>query len=156
MSWRLPLFNEPFVAVSVECQYCKTKQKVHIADKPGVAQILEQRIPCINCERLFEVRVSNRVTAGPFPVRRTEAIRPRQQSVLPEGRTRLGAITPHRSEARKPRLVLTNRMQGSAVGYECVALGCTWRSPKTLKHEAECAFAKHLEKAHPNEPVEKK
>jgi hypothetical protein len=143
------MFNEAFVAVPVECQYCKTKQKVHIADKAGVVrtvQTVEQCIPCINCEKLFEVTVPNRIVAGPFPVRRVE-VRPTPQSILPE--------TPRRRGAGKPRLVLTNRMRGSAVGYECVALGCTWRSPKTLKHEAEHAFAKHLEKAHPKEPIEK-
>jgi hypothetical protein len=79
MLWRLPLFDQPFVAVPVECQYCKTDQKVHIADKPGVAQMIEQRIPCINCERLFEVSVRNKVIGGPFPVRRVAPARSRQQ-----------------------------------------------------------------------------
>ena len=56
----------------------------------------------------------------------------------------------------KPRLVLTNRIHGSTVGYECVARGCTWRSIRALRSEAETAFAKHVEKAHANPQLKKK
>ena len=56
---------------------------------------------------------------------------------------------------RNPRLVV-DRIGGSAVGYKCVALGCTWRTPATLRSEAEDAFAKHLQKAHAKESAEKK
>jgi hypothetical protein len=56
---------------------------------------------------------------------------------------------------RNPRM-LVDRIGGSAVGYKCVAPGCTWRTPATLRSEAEDAFAKHLQKMHPKEPAKKK
>ena len=59
--------DERYVVMTVECQRCKTKQKVHVAASPGGAQIRGQRIPCINCNKHFKATVPDRIIRGPFP-----------------------------------------------------------------------------------------
>lgn len=59
--------DERFVVMTVECQHCKTKQKVHVAARTNGAQLGHQTIPCINCPHHFRVTVPARIVAGPFP-----------------------------------------------------------------------------------------
>ncbi len=63
--------DERFVVMTVECQHCKTKQKVHVAARTGFALKGDQTIPCINCNKHFRVKVPARIVDGPFPCRRT-------------------------------------------------------------------------------------
>jgi hypothetical protein len=55
------------LVIIVECLRCKTKQKIHIANRTEVPQKGSERIPCINCNYHFEVRVPDRFIRGPFP-----------------------------------------------------------------------------------------
>jgi hypothetical protein len=59
--------DERYVVMTVECGYCKTKQKVHIAASTGGAQMVNQTIRCIKCENYFKVTVPDRIVGGPFP-----------------------------------------------------------------------------------------
>lgn len=59
--------DERFVVMTVECQHCKTKQAIHVAAKPGFAQMANQTISCINCRKDFDVMVPDRIIGGPFP-----------------------------------------------------------------------------------------
>ena len=60
--------DEHYVVITVECQHCKTKQKVHVAASSGGAQMGEQTIQCIKCEKDFDVMVPDKFVRGPFPV----------------------------------------------------------------------------------------
>jgi len=59
--------DEHYIVMTVECQHCKTKQKVHVAAQTGVGQMGDQTIPCIRCNKQFKVTVSARIVDGPFP-----------------------------------------------------------------------------------------
>ena len=59
--------DEHYIVVTVECQNCKTKQKVHVAALTGFAQKGDQTIPCIRCNNHFKVTVPDRILRGPFP-----------------------------------------------------------------------------------------
>src|SRR6266566_7871342 len=69
--------DEHFVVMTVECQHCKTKQKVHIAASTDGAQVGNQTIQCINCNNHFKVTIPDKIVDGPFPVQ------PRQLSTTP-------------------------------------------------------------------------
>ena len=60
--------DERFVVMTVECQHCKTKQKVPIAASTDGAQVGNQTIQCINCNNHFKVTIPDRIVGGPFPV----------------------------------------------------------------------------------------
>jgi len=60
--------DERNVVMTVECQYCKAKQKVHIAARTDGAQVGSQTIQCINCDNHFKVTIPDRIVDGPFPV----------------------------------------------------------------------------------------
>jgi len=60
--------DERYVVMTVECQHCKAKQKVHIAVRTGVGGMGEQTISCIECERDFDVMVPDKIIRGPFPL----------------------------------------------------------------------------------------
>jgi hypothetical protein len=59
--------DEHYIVMTVECPCCKTKQKVHVAASPGGAQMGDQAIPCIKCEKDFDVMVPDKILRGPFP-----------------------------------------------------------------------------------------
>jgi hypothetical protein len=59
--------DERYVVMTVECQHCKTKQKVHVAARTGFAQLGSQTIPCTKCKKDFDVMVPDRIVGGPFP-----------------------------------------------------------------------------------------
>ncbi len=60
--------GERFVVMTVECKHCKTQQAVHVAAKPGSAQMGDQTIPCVKCKKSFDVMVPDRIVGGPFPL----------------------------------------------------------------------------------------
>jgi hypothetical protein len=60
--------DERYVVMPVECQQCKTMQKVHIATSTGGAKMREQTISCINCSNYLRVKVPDKIVDGPFPV----------------------------------------------------------------------------------------
>jgi hypothetical protein len=60
--------DEHYIVMTVECPGCKTKQKVHVAARSGFAQMGSQTIPCIKCEKDFDVMVPDKIIRGPFPV----------------------------------------------------------------------------------------
>ena len=43
--------------ITVECARYKTKQKMHIANRTELAQKGNERIPCIDCDHHFKVKV---------------------------------------------------------------------------------------------------
>jgi len=57
--------DERPVVITVECQHCKVRQKVHVAAPTGVTQTLAQKIACINCGKSFVV-TPDRIVDGPF------------------------------------------------------------------------------------------
>ena len=61
------MVDERFAVMTVECQNCKTKQKVHVAARTGFAQMGDQTIQCIQCNNHFKVRVPDKIVGGPFP-----------------------------------------------------------------------------------------
>jgi hypothetical protein len=60
--------NDRYVVKTVDCKYCETKQRVHIATSTGGAQMVDQTIQCIKCGNYFKVTVPDRIIRGPFPV----------------------------------------------------------------------------------------
>ncbi len=60
--------DERYVVMTVECPRFKTKQKIHVAARTGGAQMGEQTILCIRCNKPFKVTVSDKILRGPFPV----------------------------------------------------------------------------------------
>jgi hypothetical protein len=56
-----------FVLVPIECTYCKAQQTVHIVARTGAPRMGYQSIPCIRCERDFDVLVADKILSGPFP-----------------------------------------------------------------------------------------
>jgi hypothetical protein len=59
--------DERYLVMKVECQHCKTKQKIHVAAGTGGAQMGDQTIPCISCNNHFKVTVPDKIVDGPFP-----------------------------------------------------------------------------------------
>ncbi len=59
--------DERYVVMTVECQHCKTRQKVHVAARTGVGQKVGHTILCIKCGKDFDVKVPDRIVRGPFP-----------------------------------------------------------------------------------------
>ena len=59
--------DERYVVMTVECQHCKTKQKLHVAARTGFVQMGDQTILCIRCNNHFKVTVPDRIIDGPFP-----------------------------------------------------------------------------------------
>ena len=57
--------DERFVAKKVECQHCKTSQKVHVLAL-GFGHRGSQTISCIKCEKTFDV-MADKIIGGPFP-----------------------------------------------------------------------------------------
>jgi hypothetical protein len=55
--------------MTVECARCKTKQKIHIANRTEVAQTGNETVLCINCNNPFKVKVPDKLIRGPFPAR---------------------------------------------------------------------------------------
>ena len=60
--------DERYVVMTVECEHCKTRQKVHVAASTGGVQTGGQTIRCISCDNHFWVTVPARIVAGPFPM----------------------------------------------------------------------------------------
>ena len=59
--------DKQYVVMTVECQNCKAKQKVHVAVRAGVGGMGKQTISCIECEKNFDVMVPDKIIRGPFP-----------------------------------------------------------------------------------------
>lgn len=59
--------GERYIVKTVECQHCKTKQKIHVAVRPGHTRMADESIQCINCNRRFNATVSDKIIRGPFP-----------------------------------------------------------------------------------------
>jgi hypothetical protein len=51
----------------VERLQCKTRQKVHIAARPGLARTSDQVVRCIMCNGFIKVTVPDKIVGGPFP-----------------------------------------------------------------------------------------
>jgi hypothetical protein len=60
--------DDRYVVMTVECQYCNTKQKVNVAASTGSSQMVDQTIQCLKCENYFKVTVPDSIIRGPFPV----------------------------------------------------------------------------------------
>jgi hypothetical protein len=59
--------NQLYIVKTVECTRCRTKQKIHVAARPGPTVMGDPRISCIKCDLHFKVSVPDRIVAGPFP-----------------------------------------------------------------------------------------
>ena len=55
-----------YVAMTVKCTRCATKQKVHVAVSTGNnAKAGHQTILCIQCHNLFKVTLPDKIIRGP-------------------------------------------------------------------------------------------
>jgi hypothetical protein len=63
----LVMANERYVIMTVECSNRKTKQKIHVAVRPGFSKKADERISCINCGDQFKGSVPDKIIHGPFP-----------------------------------------------------------------------------------------
>jgi ribosomal protein S27E len=63
----LVMANERYVIMTVECSNCKTKQKIHVAVRPGFSKKADERISCINCGDQFKGSIPDKIIHGPFP-----------------------------------------------------------------------------------------
>jgi hypothetical protein len=63
----IAMTDQRYIVMTVECSRCKTKQKVHVAARPGPTVMADHRIPCIKCDLHFKVSVPDRIIDGPFP-----------------------------------------------------------------------------------------
>jgi hypothetical protein len=59
--------DDRYVVMTVGCQNCKTKQRVHVAARTGFAQIGDRTIQCLRSDDHFKVTVPDRIVGGPFP-----------------------------------------------------------------------------------------
>ena len=59
--------NERYIIMTVECSGCKTKQKIHVATRPGFSKKADERIHCMNCGDQFKVSVPDKIIRGLFP-----------------------------------------------------------------------------------------
>jgi hypothetical protein len=59
--------DKRYLIMTVECARCKTKQKIHIANRSEVAQKGDEKVPRINCHHRFEVKIPDKFIRGPFP-----------------------------------------------------------------------------------------
>jgi transcription elongation factor Elf1 len=59
--------DKRYLVMTVECTRCKTKQNIHVANRTEVAQKGNEKVPCINCDHRFEVKVPDKFIRGPFP-----------------------------------------------------------------------------------------
>ena len=60
--------RSPFVAITVACFFCETKQVIQVAARLGFTQMSDQTVKCIKCSETFSVQVPNTIIAGPFQV----------------------------------------------------------------------------------------
>jgi hypothetical protein len=56
-----------YVIMKLECEFCKTSQKVHVAARTGFAQMGHQIVRCIKCNGFIRVTVPDKIVDGPFP-----------------------------------------------------------------------------------------
>jgi len=57
-----------YVAMTVKCPRCATKQKVHVAVSIGNdANVGHQTILCIQCDNPFRATFPDKIIRGPFP-----------------------------------------------------------------------------------------
>ena len=61
------MHGERYVAITVECWHCKSKQKIHVDVRAEPTEIVEETILCINCDKYFKVSVTDKIIRGPFP-----------------------------------------------------------------------------------------
>jgi DNA-binding NarL/FixJ family response regulator len=52
--------------MTIECPHCKVRQKVQVSKHKTFAEKQRQYISCINCHNEFDVKVADRIVAGPF------------------------------------------------------------------------------------------
>jgi len=58
--------KESYVGVTVSCSHCKQEQVVHLRDRGGFWSTAHQRIECLKCKQVFEVKLPDAIVAGPF------------------------------------------------------------------------------------------
>ena len=56
--------DKRYFVMTMECARCKTKQKIHIANRTEVGQKGNEKILCVNCDHRFEVKVSDKLIRG--------------------------------------------------------------------------------------------
>ena len=59
--------DDQIIVMTVDCQHCGIKQRVHIAAITTGARTDHQTIRCLNCNKPFRVIAPARIVAGPFP-----------------------------------------------------------------------------------------
>ena len=57
-----------FVVMTVKCEHCKAKQRIHVRARKGFSLMGLQAIPCIKCKKDFEILFPDKIVGGPFPI----------------------------------------------------------------------------------------
>jgi hypothetical protein len=60
--------NDRSNVATVKYLLCWIKQKVHVAVRPGAAEMVDQTILRIQCNNTFKVTAPDKIIRGPFPV----------------------------------------------------------------------------------------
>jgi len=56
-----------YAVMTISCPQCQQQQVVHVRARNGSAQMGGQTVRCVECERDFEVMLSDQIVGGPFP-----------------------------------------------------------------------------------------
>jgi len=56
----------PYVEIPISCPHCQVKQVVRVRARTGFAQMAQQAVVCVKCQREFNVTVPDEIVSGPF------------------------------------------------------------------------------------------
>jgi hypothetical protein len=51
----------------ISCPHCQQKQVIQVRATIGFAQMGDQSVQCVKCEKAFDVMVPDQIVGGPFP-----------------------------------------------------------------------------------------
>ena len=63
----LVMAEDRYLVMTVQCSRCKTKQKVHVNARTGLAQMSNQMVLCLLCNNPFKMMLPDKIIRGPFP-----------------------------------------------------------------------------------------
>jgi len=55
------------VRMIISCPHCQQKQVIQVRATIGFAQMGDQSVQCVKCEKAFDVMVPDQIVGGPFP-----------------------------------------------------------------------------------------
>jgi len=55
------------VVMTISCPHCQQKQVVQVRARAGFAQMADQTVKCVKCDKDFTVMLPDQILDGPFP-----------------------------------------------------------------------------------------